>query len=64
MPQYSGLAKTFPRGTVNEKEVDGSITEWTGVDFASLNRTAENGAGKGVVAESSMVPQRPCEVIG
>ena len=46
----SGLAKTILQGTVNGKRKRGrqkkrwedNIKEWTGMDFASLTRVAEN----------------------
>ena len=68
----SGLAKTILQGTVKgirkrgrQKKVwKDSVKEWTGMDFASLSRAAENRTGwKGVVANSSVVPRRPSKVI-
>ena len=45
----SGLVKTIQQGTVKEKRKDrqkkrweGNIKEWTGIDFASSTRAAEN----------------------
>ena len=64
----SGLAKTILQGTVKGKRKRGrqkkrsedNIKEWTGMDFASSTRTAENGTRwKGIVANSSVVPRRP-----
>ena len=41
------------------------MKEWTGIDFASSTRAAENRSRwKGIVANSSMVPQRPSKVVG
>ena len=69
----SGLAKTILQGTVNGKRKRGrqkkrwedSIKEWTGVDFASSTRAAENRSRwKGIVANSSVVPRRPSKVMG
>ena len=42
-----------------------NITEWTGMDFTSLTRAAENRSRwKGIVANSSVVPRRPRKVMG
>ena len=69
----SGLAKTILQGTVKGKRKRGrqkkrwedNIKEWTGMDFASSTRAAENRSRwKGVVANSSVVPQRPSKVMG
>ena len=69
----SGLAKTILQGTVKEKRKRGrqkkrwedNIKEWTGMDFASSTRTAENRIRwKGVVVNSSVVPRRPSKVMG
>ena len=39
--------------------------EWTGMDFASSTRAAENRSRwKGIVANSSVVPRRPSKVMG
>ena len=41
------------------------IKEWTGMDFASSTRAAENRSRwKGIVANSSVVLRRPCKVMG
>ena len=41
------------------------IKEWTGMEFASSTRAAENRTRwKGIVANSSVVPQRPSKVKG
>ena len=67
------LANTFQHGTVNgrnrrgrqKKRWEDSIKEWTGMDFASSTRAAEDRTKlKGVVAKSSVVPQRPGKVMG
>ena len=69
----SGLAKTLLQGTVKGKRKRGRLTkrwkdnikEWTGMDFASSTRAAENSTGwKGIVANSSSVPRRPSKVMG
>ena len=69
----SGLAKTILQGTVKGKRKRGkqkkrwedNIKEWTGMDFASLTRVAENRSRwKGIVANSSVVPRRPSKVMG
>ena len=69
----SGLAKTILQGTVKgkgkrgrqKKRWEDDIKEWTGVDFASSAGAAEGGSGwKGIVAKSSVVPQRPPKVMG
>ena len=69
----SGLAKTILQGTVKGKRKRGrqkkrwedNIEGWTGVDFASSTRAAENRSGwKGIVANSSVVPRRPPKVMG
>ena len=68
-----GLAKTILQGTVKGKRKNGrqkkrwedNIKEWTGMDFASSSRAAENRTRwKGIVANSSVVPRRPSEVMG
>ena len=68
-----GLAKTILQGTVKGKRKRGrqtkrwedNIKEWTGMDFASSTRAAENRSGwKGIVANSSLVPRRPSKVMG
>ena len=42
-----------------------NIKEWTGIDFASSTRAAENRLRwKGIVANSSVVPRRPSKVMG
>ena len=42
-----------------------NIKEWTGMDFASSTRAAENRSRwKGIVANSSVVPRRPSKVTG
>ena len=68
----SGLAKTILQGTEKGKRKRGrqkkrwedNIKEWTGLDFASSTRAAENRSRwKGIVANSSVVPRRPSKVI-
>ena len=67
------VAKTIIQGTVKGKRRRGrqkkrwedNIKEWTGMDFASSTRAAENRTRwSGVVANSSVVPQRPSKVTG
>ena len=67
----SGLAKTILQGTVKrkrgrqKKRWEDNIKEWTGMDFASSTRAAENRSRwKGIVANSSVVPRRPSKVMG
>ena len=69
----SGSAKTILQGTVKGKRKRGrqkkrwedNIKEWTGMDFASSTRAAENRSRwKGIVANSSVVPRRPSKVMG
>ena len=69
----SGLAKTILQGTVKGKRKRGrqkkrwedNIKEWTGMDFASSTRAAENRSRwKGIDANSSVVPRRPPKVMG
>ena len=68
----SGLAKTILQGTVKgerrrdreKKRWEDNIKEWTGMDFASSTRAAENRQRwRGVVANSSVVPRRPSKVM-
>ena len=48
-----------------KKRWEDNIKEWTGMDFASSTRAARNRTGwKGIVANSSVVPQRPSKVMG
>ena len=69
----SGLAKTILQGTVKgkrrrdrqQKRWEDDIKEWTGMDFASSTRAADDRIRwKGIVAKSSVVPQRPSKVMG
>ena len=64
----SGLAKTILQGTVKGKRKRGRQKkrwEWTGMDFASSTRAAENKSRwKGIDANSSVVPRRPSKVMG
>ena len=69
----SGLAKTILQGTVKGKRKRGrqkkrwedNIKDWTGLDFASSTRAAENmSRWKGIVANLSVVPRRPPKVMG
>ena len=48
-----------------KKRWEDNIKEWTGMDFASSTRAAENRSRwKGIVANSSVVPRRPPKVMG
>ena len=69
----SGLAKTVLQGTMKgkkkkrqtEEKVGSNIKEWTGMDFASSTKAAENRTRlKRIVANSSVVPRRPSTVLG
>ena len=69
----SGLVKTILQGTKKGQKKRGrqkkrweyNMKEWTGLDFASSTRAAENRTRwKGIVANSSVVPQRPSKVMG
>ena len=68
----SGLAKTILQGTVEgerkrgrqKKRWEDNIKGWTGMDFASSTRAAENRTRwKVIVANSSVVPRRPPRVM-
>ena len=68
----SGLAKTILQGTVKghrkrsrqKKRWEDNIKEWTGMDFVSSSRAAENRTSwKAIVANSSVVPRRPSKVM-
>ena len=69
----SSSAKTILQGTVKrqrkrgrqKKRWEDNLSEWTGMDFASSTRAAENRTRwKGIVANSSVVPRRPSKVMG
>ena len=69
----SGLAKTILQDTVKgrrkrgrkKKRREENIKEWTGMDFASSTRAAENRTRwRGFFANSSAVPRRPSKVMG
>ena len=48
-----------------KKRWEDNIKGWTGMDFASSTRIAENRTRwKGIVANSSLVPQQPSKVMG
>ena len=64
----SGLAKTILQGTVKggrrqggqRKSWEDNIREWTGLEFGKSQRAVENrGKWRKLVANSSVVPQRP-----
>ena len=60
----SGLAKTIVQGTVkgkrrgrHKKRLEDNIKDWTGMEFVSSARAAENRTRwKGIVANTSVVP--------
>ena len=65
------FSKDNPTGHSRRKKKKGQteeempIKEWTGMDFATLTRAAENRTRwKGIVANSSVVPGRPSKVTG
>ena len=73
VPRSSRLAKTILQGTMKgnrkrgrqKKRWEDNIKEWTGMDFVSSTRAAENRSRwKGIVANSSVVPRRPSKVMG
>ena len=48
-----------------KKKWEDNIKEWTWMDLTSSTRAAEDRTRwKGVVVKSSVVPRRPCKVIG
>ena len=58
-------AELCPRHTMVMNRWEDNIKEWTGMDFASSTRAAENRSRwKGIVANSSVVPRRPPKVMG
>ena len=69
--RFSGLAKTILQGTVKgrrkwgrqKKRWEDNIKEWTGMDFASSTRAAENRT-RWIVANSSVVPGPRSKVMG
>ena len=71
LPDVCMKVKTILQGTVKgkrgrqKKKWEDNIKEWTGMDFASSTRAAENRSRwKGIVANSSVVPRRPPKVTG
>ena len=65
------FSKDNPIGHSRRKKKKGQteeempIKEWTGMDFATLTRAAENRTRwKGIVANSSVVPGRPSKITG
>ena len=69
----SSLAKTILQDTVKgqrkrcrqKKRWEDNIRQWTGMDFASSTRAAENRTRwKAVVENSSVVSRRPPKVMG
>ena len=48
-----------------KKRWEDNIKEWTGMDFASSTRAADNRSRwNGIVANSSVMPRRPSNVMG
>ena len=67
--QYTVKGKRKKRQTEEEVGREDNIKEWTGMDFASSTRAAENRMmktlrWKGIVANSSVVPRRHSKVMG
>ena len=65
----SGLAKGTVKGKGRRgrqrKQWEENIKEWTGIEFASSTRPAENRTRwKGIVTNSYVVPRRPSKVMG
>ena len=67
----SGLVKTILQGTAKggrrqgrqRKRWEDNIREWTGLEFGRSQRAVENrGKWRKLVAESSVVPQRPSKL--
>ena len=70
---FSCLAKTILQSIVQvkrrkgrqKKRLEDNIKEWTGMDFASSTRAAEDRTRwTRIVVKSSVVPQRPHKVMG
>ena len=66
--KHNFMHKLFPgkrkRGR-QKKRWEDNIKEWTGMDFASSTRAAENRTRwKGIVANSFVVPPQPFKVMG
>ena len=53
------------RKGIQKKRLEDNIKEWTGIDFASSTRAAEDRTWwKGIIVKSSVVAQWPRKVIG
>ena len=62
-PLFELIHKDIIRGIHHQYQ--DNFKEWTGMDFASSTRAAENRSRwKGIVANSSVVPRRPPKVMG
>ena len=62
---YRGRKTAIQQQSRQKKRWEDNIKEWTGMDFASSTRAAENRSRwKGIVANSSVVPRRPSKVMG
>ena len=60
----TGHSESTKKKRQTEEEGEDNIKEWTGMDFASSARAAENRTRwKGIVANLSVVPRRPSTVI-
>ena len=61
-PRHTMMKKK--RGS-RKKRWEDNIKEWTGMDFASSTMAVENRTRwKGIVANSTVVPRRPSNVMG
>ena len=61
----SGTVKGKRKRGRQKKRWEDNIKNWTGMDFASSTRAAENRSRwKGIVANSSVVPRRSSKVMG
>ena len=57
--------RKMKKGGRRKKRWEDNIKEWTGMNFASSARAAENRPKwKGIVANSSVVPGQPSKVMG
>ena len=62
---HTGHIQRKKKKRQTKEEVGRQYQEWTGMDFASSTRAAENRTRwKGIDANSSVVPRRPSKVMG
>ena len=62
---HTGQSERKEKKWQTEEEVGRQYQEWTGMNFASLTRAAENMTKwKEIVANSSVVPRRLSKVMG